>query len=399
MSAAPHTERPEPSQPEGGKGSGAADSLLEAAREHLGNIRDALPPDHPATKKRQRVVDVLETMQQEIGPDQDPMDYLTKKDLSTAARTESGGLVGMGSPEIVATRRFIEQQRAASAETSTQAPERKPLYSDADIEASRRKIAAMHVGSERLAGQETERVESGLDREREKLLIGEVLDKGGVSLHLDLPGEYGDRRGTHGFQDATDGNRHGEGFEDRRVLSEMTKRAAEDGANEAVSFTPVTETVWEQSEVSERKGLRKKTHTERRAVGTKPATHDAVVKGGDGEPAVALRYAAHDLPGEMSYQVTDGRYGGLLQAEIVLPESLARKVEKHMERDPGFIRRIIQEAATKKLGLPEAAWTHGNETTRDHALQPPYQKWAAEKGGTSKMRVTSLDQSNTVVRV
>lgn len=115
----------------------------------------------------------------------------------------------------------------------------------------------------------------------------------------------------------------------------------------------------------------------RRTGRTESIKHRDVVKGGKDEPAVRISYFAGAKNSE--WRDYSGRKGQLLIFEMVVPESIAKEIEREIEKDPAIMRNIAERFAKEKVLRDPSAW----ETPQGQGdpLRPPYEKWDAKTGG------------------
>lgn len=109
--------------------------------------------------------------------------------------------------------------------------------------------------------------------------------------------------------------------------------------------------------------------------------HDDLVADGKQEPAVKISYFAdsRNLDREaMGWRDESGRFGQMLLFEIVVPESVGKEIERQVDKDPGFIRTLVEQAAKRTLKHADAWETPQG---RGDSLRPPYERWDKGTGG------------------
>lgn len=162
--------------------------------------------------------------------------------------------------------------------------------------------------------------------------------------------------------------------EDFRQGKGLEKKFEEHGIKEIIDIRHDVKPAYETTVIPGRKGVlgigKKEEQTIRRPTGNfEPVFHNEIVSGGKNESAVRFSYF---IP-QTEWRDYTGRTGQALSAEIVLPESTAREVEKILENDPAAMRRIVERIMKEKLLKDSNAWERpqGN----GDALCPPYEKW------------------------
>ncbi len=248
------------------------------------------------------------------------------------------------------------------------------------------------------AQEEVEQKATTIDASRAELaeayFIDEVL-KGGVAVSTDFAAEYSPNNGSGGFRVSTEAKRQGAPlgeFNEPFVLDDrnLNKTYGDKGIYEGVVFSPVSKNVYEEVEVPGRKKMfgREPATKEHRITGTQPMLASEVVAGATDEPAVEMTYRTFgdtSYSQETEYKVSDGRTGNYLVVSVVMPQSVAAKLEQDAKADPKIIRTVAEKAMLENTGIPEAAWRTGDEHTRGRPMRPPYERWAKASGGQSKM--------------
>lgn len=108
------------------------------------------------------------------------------------------------------------------------------------------------------------------------------------------------------------------------------------------------------------------------------------------EPAYALRYQTFDSS-DRQHRSYDGRYGNFLGVQIILPESLAKKIILLAKADPRFMRRLIEKSLLQNAqDITEGDWSRG-EGQNGIPVRPPYEAWSKLHAGKSRMYID--DQS------
>lgn len=270
--------------------------------------------------------------------------------------------------------------------------EHQPFMTDEEIEAARRRLERTRRIT---TARETETTERGLTEEREKLLIGEVLDRGEIILHMGWPSKYASV-GREGFSDISGDRLKIDSREIHNQAGELRSIQEQEECNEIVRISPMTRAKYEQETWKEPTGLlRSKKRTRSIVVGREPVSHQEMVEGGSSEPATLVSYEACALRGQEGWKVPDGRSGQMIRLDVVLPKSTADKLSTALESDPSLMHRLVEQAAIQKAGIPEAAWSDGDSATNGHHLRPPYEQWAAEAGGRSKIRIITESGGST----
>lgn len=248
------------------------------------------------------------------------------------------------------------------------------------------------------------------EREKEKQLIQEVAEKGGAAIYMSLPSEYSPVK-SNGFtfkpdvRKLTKFNKNEESlnismaFRNAYLGGEYKNKKFDDVCGEqkifeAVAILPITEDVYQEVDVpvQEKKfGIFKKetTRKERKKVGVKQVLHNELVEKGQAESAYRIIYRANDRvdkQGHSFYQDYSGRFGNMLDIDIILPKSLADKVMEQIKANPKIIRDITKALIVKNLDIPEDAWEKGDKYTH-HSLKPPYEEWAKNLGGKNKIYI------------
>ena len=100
-----------------------------------------------------------------------------------------------------------------------------------------------------------------------------------------------------------------------------------------------------------------------------PSRHAELVQGGKQEPAWRITYYVDD-PEWKDYS---GRRGQYLQIEIVLPETIMKKVEKLIDANPIFIRDIVERVMKEKILSDASRWSANQPDEK--SLRPRYENW------------------------
>lgn len=230
---------------------------------------------------------------------------------------------------------------------------------------------------------------------KENRLMLEILTEGGVGVHTSLPKEYHPNHSA-GFTNIID-NRLIPGapgqFSSGDIRgffgiggfgNDLSRKYEEAHVREFVSFIPVETDVYQEGEVpvQEKRFLGSKTVMKKQMqkVGVRPVLHGESVSNGTKEPLVKLRYfadAGKNEDASLWYKDYTGRGGNIIAMEVLLPQSVAEKVKQEVKSNPVFVRKVVKELMTNKLGIPEKVWQDGNEKTNGHSICPPYEKWDA----------------------
>ncbi len=113
---------------------------------------------------------------------------------------------------------------------------------------------------------------------------------------------------------------------------------------------------------------------ERKATGRQiPYQHSELVTGGNKEPAWRMTYYVDD-PEWKDYS---GRRGQYLQVEIILPESAMKVVEKEIDADPKFIRKIVEHHMKERVLDDPSTWSA--DLKDEETLRPRYETWKDAK--------------------
>ena len=127
-------------------------------------------------------------------------------------------------------------------------------------------------------------------------------------------------------------------------------------------------------------------HIEKRETGKKRLmNHNEIVEGGKNEPAMRFTYLVLSNR-QNKWRDYSGRYGQMLSAEIVLPESSAKEIEKILERDPAAMRAIVEQVMKEKI-LKDKPEEWKKPQGSGDSLCPPYEKWDAEAEGGGKIYI------------
>lgn len=237
-----------------------------------------------------------------------------------------------------------------------------------------------------------------MDAVREKMFVAEILKQSGVAAFTSLPAEYS-QRGSAGFSELVSKDRKNFNVYDFQNITSHLKdeepKLKKEGVHEIITIKPYE--VQKFTDVPEESrswyGAKKtKMRVERTVVNP---NHSEVFEGGREEEAYLFTYRT--LDSDMSvYRDYSGRTGQTLLIEMVLPKTVALELQKKIEQNPHVVRELIEQTMTSKLGLNKEAWEKGNEKTNNVALRPPYQQWAYEIGGKSKMFIEGPDDTKVL---
>ena len=242
--------------------------------------------------------------------------------------------------------------------------------------------------SKKQESQTVEKAKTEQEIKEEKLIL-EILTDGGVGVYTSLPPKY-HPRGDAGYTSIED-NRlvpyapgNFDPSAERGFFNLTTRERAmqykEANCREFVGFLPVTADIFEEVPVQEKRmgGIfGAKTVMKNQKTGTRPVLHSESVKNGKNEPLVKLMYrveSQNEADFNLWYHDYTTRGGQVFGMEVLLSQSLEKKIEQEIKSNPTFIRKIAGEMMIKKLGIPEKTWNEGDEYTH-HPLRPPYEKW------------------------
>lgn len=224
-------------------------------------------------------------------------------------------------------------------------------------------------------------------------MINEVLNYHSVGMHTALGGDYS-RFSGGGFQNKLELLRERseyiapivrmQQFENSiRVEKEKLSAA---GISDAVVIEPLTKTKYKPVEKVEKRLLRADKITSEKVMdGTEPVTSEEVFLNiSKIEPLYRFAYQTV-IYDNYDYKESTHR-SNLLNVDIIIPESVAKKLAERIQKNPGLARELVANAVTQNMGIPEQAWQQGNEHTGNHPIRPPYEAWAAKNNG-SKMYV------------
>lgn len=235
-------------------------------------------------------------------------------------------------------------------------------------------------------------VESPTEREKSRERAVElVLQDGGVRIHTSIEHSLS-VKGYSGFQNLEariqDNRNPSSGVIEAQFLApcessrgiRLDEALKQHGIKEIIDIRHDTKPVYETITIPGRKGVlgigKTPDRTDRKFTGRyEPVLHSEHVSGGKKEPAVRFTYY---IP-QTEWRDYSGRSGQMMIAEIVLPESVARKVEQTVMRDTVAMREIVERIMKEKLLKDPQAW----ETPQGNgdSLRPPYDKWDAEPNG------------------
>lgn len=268
------------------------------------------------------------------------------------------------------------------------------------LEQDRRAESGREKSEKKERGVETESNKERVEKIKEELLVQEILKEGGILVNTSLPEKYS-QTGYHGFSSLCSKNRLDYGSNTYSVDSflefermEEEKEFHRNKISEAVLISPLTSTILQDNIGDENKkekgwksffGNKKKSNTERQVV---PAKHCDYVKNGYNDSAVKVSYKTFDF--NESYQDYSRRSGQYLLVEMILPQNVSEEFSEKIKDDPEFLRRVVEAAMVREFKIDKDAWTKGNENTNDIPLRPPYEKWADESNGKSKLFIKDL---------
>lgn len=272
------------------------------------------------------------------------------------------------------------------------------------VEASPVAAPAIRQAPERTAAKDGGRVEGSEREQAERQLLGDLLRDGASQMMTSLDSKVPGALSSGGFQTRRDSRFGTEAGAGRPAFDNSSgKRAGEIetsqmlgrlGINEVIGLRRVTEDTYENRQVEVAKpGLmgmlgRKETRSERVKTGMRTVMHGDRVAGGKQEPLVELSYVTVDGHENAVHLDYSGRTGQVFAATVRLPESLARRVLEHIKSNPAFVRKMIEQVATKQQGIPESAWKLG-ELNAGIPVKPPYEAWKAINGGKANVYVRS----------
>lgn len=229
---------------------------------------------------------------------------------------------------------------------------------------------------------------------REARLILEIFTEGGVGVHTSLPKEYHPNH-SNGFTDVIDNrlmpNSPG-GFSSRGVRdyfgfrnfgNDLTRNYEKAQVREFIGFESVSVDVYRDKKVQVAGGMfgfKKTTQTVKEKTGTtRPLMHNEAVASGALEPLVKLKYCTRELSSDaadlLSHKDYSNRGGNSIIMEVLLPQSVAKKVQQEIKANPTFIRKIVKKLMVQKLGIPENVYENGDKNTNGFPICPPYEKW------------------------
>jgi len=108
-----------------------------------------------------------------------------------------------------------------------------------------------------------------------------------------------------------------------------------------------------------------------------------------GEAAVVIHYrTVRQQPYEYLTPAPNRRPGNVLNTDLVVPESAAKKMAQAFEEDPQLIREMVEQIMKESIGLSGEKWV--GESGLDSGTRPPYEKWAEKNGGVNRIRIQSL---------
>lgn len=248
--------------------------------------------------------------------------------------------------------------------------------------------------------------ESQYEKEKKELLLS-IFKEGGFRGIISMPPNKETIGG--GFHEIKDEKTLNSGRfygyiidQERHEACDITLRKK--GINEfAVLHKPLSREKYEDVEIEESSlfGLRKTKKQERRSIGKRPILHSELVKGGEEENCVPFQYSVfspqvEDKKSPWIDYMKGGRVGQSMQVELLLPESVAIKLQKMMNTDPGIVREIASHFMRKKLKelyngdvwegkRPNEKDIDPNKANYDfdknNPLCPPWEKWDKEEGG------------------
>lgn len=253
-------------------------------------------------------------------------------------------------------------------------------------------------------GYVPEEAREGVEERVERELIEEIIRDAGVSVHADFGGGYrtinSDRRTPEAnllFEQNLIGNIAPElGFNPTSSLRDQ-------GIHEAVRLeTAITQPKYEMVPTPVQikgRGLFGRTKTvmenKRTRVGDEPLKHNQLISNGLSEPAGRLRYFAMGLRehGDAGrYIVPDGRDGQICVVDIMMTGAQAKKAAEIITHNPGFVRRLVEDAVIRSANVTAEVWHKGDKSTNARPLRPPYEEWDSHDAG-GKMHYQEVNES------
>ncbi len=234
--------------------------------------------------------------------------------------------------------------------------------------------------------------------EREKT-IEDVLRNGGARMMMSIPEKLG-TQGHGGFQNIVTrfkdvkNEEYGKNnlgndlrAEGNRTLSEIeiSTLLKEKGIREIISIKPIMKSVYEDIIIPAQKGylfgMIGSTEESTQRIKTdrfEPKLHSEVVDGGSSEPIVRFNYY---IPSNSNNPWRDlsGRPGQSMIFDLMLPESVAKQLEKLVDKDPTIMRTIVEKMMKEKILKDPTEWE--KKQGSGDALRPPYEEWDASPNG------------------
>lgn len=231
--------------------------------------------------------------------------------------------------------------------------------------------------------------ETDLERERREL-TADIFHHGGFQMGSSLVGANHPERKGAGTCTITDIRRE----ENPELEQKNTQQLAQKhGANEVVRISLVREPIMKDEQYGGFLGFGKKTrkvptgqfigvqHKDRVDFGTDEMLYEFSYQTVDDE-------RTDDYDGYQDYSKRPGQY---MSVKILLPESVAVHLEDQLRDDPGYARELARQTALEKFAISEEDWETGSQNNNDHPLRPPYEQWAANKGGAERVLFIGSD--------
>ena len=142
-------------------------------------------------------------------------------------------------------------------------------------------------------------------------------------------------------------------------------------------------------------------YTKTKVVGNKRFKHSEIVSNGKDEDAVSFYYGAGGFAHPEESKDWVGRRGKMLSAEIILPKSEAEELQKILDKDPTFIRELVERIAISKLesnkikgeGTGQEKWTKAYG--QGSPLKPSWEKQDAKPEGSRIYIQKSLEMGGS----
>ena len=315
-------------------------------------------------------------------------------------------------PELQSLERLVKISSALQTERGNY---EKKLEQVAQVETSKRvagaraKMEQRHAPIDRAREQEV----------REKILFMEISAAGSSSIATSFPKDFSPYPGGYrlggGFGTAYDEKRTANAIygQDSHIDQETESVTEQFGINEVVFLKPMHRRRRVGMEPVDRpaRGLRGllggKTKEEQPVYKDVLFSHDEAVQGGGKEQAYSFVYNASDPSNAPKHEYKDysDRRGQYFFIDHIIPEHIAKQLAKHLAEDPSAARRLAEflflHHHDKKPDHTDQDWEklwrdgEGNGSKKI-PLRPPYEAWAKNGGGTSKMLV-DLNVPGTLV--